>query len=500
MGQTLSQKNYTQQNSVTALFFIQIFSTFAFSVLYSTLVLYATSALHMPDKTANAIVSTFIAFNYALHLLGGYVGGRFMSYRMLFIIGMILQFIGCVSISAGSIPSLYFGLAAFLTGAGLNVICINCILTQLFKPNDKRRESAFLWNYSGMNIGFFVGFSVSGYLQLQNNYHLLFICASIGNAITFFLALIHWKKIGDTKTIFSELSAKAKNIAYTKGIFFILGLLIALRVLLENSHISNNLVMGVGIVMIFVISYLAIIQPTKKDRNNIWAYLILGLASVIFWTLYQMAPMGLTLFIERNVNRNYLGLLIAPQWVQNINTVVIILGGPLLSLFFNKLRNNGVNITIPMQFAFALVMIGIGLAILPIGIHLADSAGYVNFNWILASFVFQSVGELFISPIGYAMVGQLAPANLQGVMMGTWMMITGVGATLSGYFSNLALATSNSIDPLITNPGFSHTFGMLGWVSIAAGFGLLVLTPFILRLTREKKLFIKPQTVSPVNV
>ena len=40
------------------------------------------------------------------------------------------------------------------------------------------------------------------------------------------------------------------------------------------------------------------------------------------------APMGLNLFIERNVDRHFLGLLIAPQWVQNINTGDYF-GGPL---------------------------------------------------------------------------------------------------------------------------------------------------------------------------
>ncbi|MDX1900396.1 MAG: oligopeptide:H+ symporter [Gammaproteobacteria bacterium] len=507
MGQPLTQKKSLYQKytdimplGAGALFFIQMFATFAYSVLYSTLVLYATNGLHLSDSTANGVTSSFIAFNYALHLLGGYVGGRFMSYRSLFAIGMVLQVIGCGLISMPSVDSLYWGLAFFLTGAGLNVTCINCMLTQLFAPDDKRRESAFLWNYSGMNVGFFVGFSVSGYLQLQNAYHLLFMLAGVGNLITLFLVFMHWKKIGDTKTSYLHLPADEKKFAYLKGLAFITTLALALRVLLKNAHASNSLILLVGAATIFVIAYFAFKQSSPTAQKKIWAYLILGLASVVFWTLYQMAPMGLTLFIERNVDRHYLGLFIAPQWVQNINTVIIIVGGPLLSVFFTWLRDRGINITIPLQFAFALFIIGVGLAILPIGIHLADAHGYVNFNWILWSYICQSIGELFISPIGYAMVGQLAPVNLQGPMMGIWMMTTGVGATLSGYFSNLALSASNSTNPLISNPGFSHAFSLLGWISIGTGVLLLVVTPFVLRLTQEKKLFAKPQMVSPMGL
>jgi POT family proton-dependent oligopeptide transporter len=201
--------------------------------------------------------------------------------------------------------------------------------------------------------------------------------------------------------------------------------------------------------------------------------------------------MGFTLFIERNVDRHYLGYLFAPQWVQNINTIVIILGGPLLSFLFNFLRDRNINITIPMQFSTALICIGIGFGILPIGIYFANAEGLIHFNWIVASFILQSLGELFISPIGYAMVGQFAPKKLQGIMMGTWLMITGVSATLSGYFSNLALGSSQSTDPLVTNPSFSHTFGLLGISSIMTGILLLFLIPFVLQLTQEKKIFAK---------
>src|SRR6266542_3039688 len=145
-----------------ALFFIQIFATLGFAVLYSTLVLYATKHLHLGVKAATTLMGVFGAFNYGLHLFGGYLGGRFLSNRNLFVGGMALQVAGCGLIATGSAAMLYWGLALFLTGSGLNVTCINMMLTQRFTPDDPRREGAFLWNYAGMNVGFFIGFTVAG--------------------------------------------------------------------------------------------------------------------------------------------------------------------------------------------------------------------------------------------------------------------------------------------------------------------------------------------------
>ena len=56
--------------------------------------------------------------NYFLHLLGGYIGGRYLSYRSLFGVGMALQIFGCVLISMPEFNFLLWGLAAFLEVAG----------------------------------------------------------------------------------------------------------------------------------------------------------------------------------------------------------------------------------------------------------------------------------------------------------------------------------------------------------------------------------------------
>ncbi len=480
-----------------ALFFIQMFSTLAFSILYSTLVLYTTSTLQLSDHLATGITASFVALNYALHLLGGYVGGRFLSYRSLFCLGMVTQVIGCALISIPTTTALYWGLATFLTGAGINVTCINCMLTQLFKPSDKRREAAFLWNYSGMNIGFFIGFTVSGYYQLQHSYQELFLFGAIGNLIALIITLLNWYQLKDTHSHLISLNDREKFTANGKGLALVLLLILALRVLLKNAHVSNSLIMMMGLLMGGVIAYFAFQQPTLEARKKVWAFLLLALTSIVFWTLYQLAPMGLMLFIERNVDRHLLGIVIAPQWVQNINTLVIIIGGPLLSIFFSSMRNRGTQLTLPIQFSVALLLIGFAFMALSIGIYFANAQGLVNFNWVIVSYILQSMGELFISPIGFAMVGQLAPQQSQGLFMGTWLMITGVSATLSGYFTNMALGIASSNSPLVTNAGFSHTFSLLGTVAILTGVGLLYFLPWVVRLTQEKTLPpLGPQTVS----
>lgn len=485
-----------KKRGIRALFFIQIFSTLSYSVLYSTLVLYTTKGLHLGADKAIAITGTFVAFNFFLHLLGGYIGGRLLSYRLLFCIGMTSQALGCATLSMVNIDSLYWGVAIFLTGCGLNVTCVNCMVTQLFEPHDKNRETAFLWNYSGMNIGFFIGFALSGLFQIHQNYTFLFLSAGLSNIITIGITLINWKVLKDVGTHLSHVKGGPQLRLGIIGLLMIIALSFALRWLLNHSIFSNEFIIVVGSIMLIVIAGIAFQQKIKEAGRKIWAFLILALASLIFWTLYQMAPMGLTLFYIHNVDHNIMGFTVPPQWLMNINTIIIIIAGPALAYFLKWMRSKGKIVRIPYQFAISLCLIGIGFILLTVGIYFANAKGLSAFPWIIISYVFQSLGEILISPIGYAMIGQLIPPKLQGLMMGTWLMISGVAATLSNYFSQMSFDKAQLKDPLLTNPSFSASFNILGWSAIGAGIILIFLSRFLKKLIQEKKPHENPHLVT----
>ena len=215
-----------------------------------------------------------------------------------------------------------------------------------------------------------------------------------------------------------------------------------------------------------------------------WAYIILTLGSLVFWSLYQMAPNGLQLFAVHNVRLRVWGIEVAPQWVQNINTVVIVLGGPLLAALFNRLRGRGWKIDIPQQFAASLILMALGFLALPVGIAFADASGRSPFFWLFASYVLQSIGELLISPIGYAMIGKLAPSKYQGIMMGSWMLVTGLASLFAGDFSGMVPEPTGTT-AVATNPEYSKLFSRLGWGSFIAGVALIALIPRLRRLIQN---------------
>ncbi len=463
------------------LFFIQIFSTLGFAVLYSSLVLYATGSLRFSAQQATLVMGLFGAFNYGLHLVGGYLGGRLLSNRNLFLGGMLLQMAGCAVIAGGGVPALYLGLALFLTGSGLNVTCLNMMLTQRFAPEDQRREAAFLWNYAGMNIGFFIGFTVAGHYHEAQRYPELFGFATVGNALAIVLTLAFWRRLVDLDTPLLKVAPPVFRRRLALGLLLLVGVVPLLWLLLQrpgDTAIAMKLFCAAVAVLLVV---LTLRHPQAEERRRMSAFLVLTAGSLVFWSLYQMAPSGLQLFAVGNVRMELFGQRIAPQWVQNINTLVIVFGAPLLATWFSRLRERGWPVDLAQQFAGALLLMGLGFLLLPLGIQLAGADGRVAFAWLGLSYVLQAIGELLISPIGYAMVGRLVPRQHQGLMMGSWMLVTGLASLFAADFSGMVAQPADG-SPLTSNPAYALLFTQLGVGALLVGGLLLALRRWLLRL------------------
>ncbi len=467
-----------------SLLVIQLLAVISYAIFYSTLALYCSKGLGLSDKFTTSLVAMFFAFNYGLHLVSGYIGGRFLSYRSLFCIGMVLIAIGCYLISIPNLDTFYIGVAFFLAGGGLNVTCINCMVTQLFHADDKRRETAFFWNYSGMNLGFCIGNIVAGQFQLSNNYRDLFLLSGVGNILALVGVAISWRYLKDIHTHYDAAAKKTPRIFL--GLVLITSLVIVLCDMVRFPTASQHFIMYLTFGVFALLLGLSFYEKNTMAKQKMRAYLIFSAAATIFWMITYLIPNALALFVDRNVDRSFLGIVAPPQWFINVNPVIIMSVGPMLGLLFQRLRRKGYRITLTQQFSMALLLIGGGILLIPLGIHFANAQGYVNASWVVVAYALQGLGELFLGPIGFAMVGQLAPVHLRGLMMGAWLMTSGLGGALAGIFSGWATVGSTAtISPLVSNTHYSHVLLGLGWIGLIGAGVLFLLRPLLDRLIHE---------------
>ena len=72
---------------------------------------------------------------------------------------------------------------------------------------------------------------------------------------------------------------------------------------------------------------------------------------VVFWTLFEQAGSSLTLFADRNTDREIGGYLMPAGQTQIFNPLFIVMLAPMFSLMWVWLAKRGLEPTIPVKFA-----------------------------------------------------------------------------------------------------------------------------------------------------
>ena len=474
---SLSENN---SNKALILFLLNLFSTIAFAVMFSSLELYLSQRFYFSQPDATTIMGVFLGLNYSLKLLGSSVGGRLVSYRLLFSIVCMLQVISCFILLILKTQSILFiAIALFTLSSGIMTPCINMMLIQQYQHNSVQREKAFLWNYSGMNIGFLVGFSLSSIYDTNNNFHAMFLYSLLANCIAVVITLISWRKLEDHTTplaffIKQTNSQKQKILRFFAFIAILFLTFCLVRLLITKSLITQNtiLLLSLGMLLFFIFNGI-------KNRRII-AFLILASANVVFWSIYQLIPTGMVFFINNDVMKNIGDIHLTPQFFNIINAIIIVIGGFLFPPLFKQIRKKR-TFDVPIQFTIAILSISISLFALLLGFFFQDSHGLISMWWVVAFYFILSIAELLIAPIGVAMIAALSSENLQGYMMGTWLLLSGLSAIIAGKISSLATRSTGKLlhqESIV----FHHFFIYLFITSLCVACTLFLTRNFIRRL------------------
>jgi proton-dependent oligopeptide transporter, POT family len=453
--------------AVNCLHVIKSLLTFAYAILFSSLTIYLTNSLGLSVKYANSIVAIFFSVGVVIHLVSGFLVGKYISNRVLLLLAIIIQALGIYMLSFLDTQLLIYGLSLFILGSSLNSVTMQCLLTMQFPgENNAGREPAFFINYAAMNIGFFLGFLVSGYYSMHNRYIPLFYLGILFTMVSAICLILPWRNYGE------ELSTARHSGLYKNMVVIItlVSLFIIPMLALHYHNLSNSLILGLGgfafLVFIFYIKFM----PVGQERSKLILLLFIILASVIFWSLSYITPIGMMHFLQHGVDNIILGHAIAPQWYMNLNPILIIVLAPSLAFFLKKIRIKKMLASPINQFCLGLFLVSLSLFTICLGILKTTNFGLVSSLWVVMYFVLQSFAEIFIGPTAYSMVGQLVPSRLLGVMMGFFAITGSISSALSYFFSNMLYCNETAN----CNIHYLHVFAKLGCLALSAALLFLI--------------------------
>ena len=165
---------------------------------------------------------------------------------------------------------------------------------------------------------------------------------------------------------------------------------------------------------------------------------------------------------------------IPATWFLILNSLFIIAFAPL----FSKWWESKYNPKPAAKYAIGLFFLGIGFAFLAYGssgIPQGAKTASVSMAWLIFAYLFHTLGELCVSPVGLSYVSKLVPPRMIAFMFGVWYLALAIGNKTSGKMGAM-------IDDITNNYDISTFFLIFTFVPIIIGIIALLLSPVLKKL------------------
>ncbi|MBK9388328.1 MAG: peptide MFS transporter [Planctomycetes bacterium] len=413
------------------LFFSEMWERFSFYGMRALLVLYMVKALGYPEDVSYGVYAAYGALVYAFPVLGGAMANAVLGYKRAIVFGGTLMAIGQMALALNFGPTtLYLGLACLCVGNGFFKPNISSTVGTLYNEGDPRRTSGFTIFYMGINLGAFLAPLVCGPLGENVGWGVGFAMAGIGMAVgvaTFLLGQDRLEGRGEAPDY--DRLQRYQYAVYGGAIALVP---LTAFLLYEYSATKTGLLFAMAAIFGYLL-FVAFREKERESRSKLYALMILMIFHAFFWGLFEQAGSSLTLYADRCVDRHG----IPTSTMQSINAFFILFYGPFFSSLWLALSARKKNPSIPAKFAYGLIQLGIGFAVLNLGNSLAGEGARTGLLFLVLAYMFHTTGELCLSPVGLSAVTQLAPKRITGFVMGAWFMTIGLGHIMAGEVAKL---------------------------------------------------------------
>jgi POT family proton-dependent oligopeptide transporter len=238
------------------------------------------------------------------------------------------------------------------------------------------------------------------------------------------------------------------------------------RVLVGNAGMIFKFVnAAIVLVPLGIITWVLLLLFKQTFAKYSVANIVLSMSFVIIW--------GIAFWMLKNQFSED-SLEVPASWFSSLNSLYIIALAPLFSKWWESKYNPSAN----MKYALGMVFLAIGMITVAIGANgIAPGAktASVSMIYLILVYLFVTMAELCISPVGLSYVSKLVPARMIAMMFGIWYLAVAIGMKGAAKFGE-------NIDKIADEKGLSYFFWMLAIVSLIVAALSFVMSPIIKKL------------------
>ncbi|MBN2577403.1 MAG: MFS transporter [Pirellulales bacterium] len=338
------------------------------------LLLYMIDRIGFDEGRASQMMAFFVAGCYILPLLGGFVADRFLGKYWTIVLFSVPYVGGQLLLGIENKPFLFISLGLLAMGSGVikpNISTLMGLTYDQQRPGqEKLRSDAFAMFYGSINIGSAISALVMPWLRDHYGYQVAFLfpAALMTLALLIFAA---------GKPFYARETVGRK-----------------------------------------------ILTPEEKRNRLTVLRRILGLFIVVtfFWSIFDQAESTWTLFARDCLDLNLFGRKIAPDMIQSLNPIFILILLPPVTALWHLLPRLGIRLRPTDKMLIGFCLAGTTMLIMSIAGFRYAEVGRVSILWEVIPYILITAAEICISVVGLELAFSAAPASMKSFVTACWLL------------------------------------------------------------------------------
>ena len=238
------------------------------------------------------------------------------------------------------------------------------------------------------------------------------------------------------------------------------------RLLVGNAAMTFKIIdLIVTVVPIGIITYV-LISLFRQTFNRIsLSNIVLGISFLIVWAIVIFK-----LYTEFQSTETEVPV----TWFAILNSLFIIIFAPL----FTKWWDSKYNPPASVKYGLGLIIMAIGFGLLAFAtrnVPLGAESAKLSMMWLVLAYLFHTLGELCLSPMGLSYLSKLIPARMVAFMFGVYYLAIAIGNKMAHY-------VGGDIEKISNESGLSNFFLIFTIVPVVLGLISFALHPLLKRL------------------
>ncbi len=382
------------------LFFTEMWERFSFYGMRVLLVLFLVSETNggfgWNEGDALTLLGLYMMAGYMMGIPGGMLADKFLGQKKAVMIGGSLLCAGHLLMAVPAVWSFYVALVLIILGVGLLKPNVSTMVGSLYKQGDPLRDEGFTIFYMGINLGAFLATLLVSYVGERIGWHYGFSLAGFGMLLG--------------QAVF----------VYGRKYLTQVGNLEVRSVEQQQTGVKTPM------------SY------QEKDRMKV---LVLILAVVgMYVVAFEQAGGLLTLYANNYTDRMVFGFEIPAGMFQSLNSGFILIFGAVVAGYWVRRGKRGGAASSIFKIGVGALIVGLGyLFMIGASLQRTGSAdGKSALFWLVAAYLFHTIGELCLSPVSLSFVTKIAPKRMAGAIMGVYWAVYGFSNFLAALVGKLA--------------------------------------------------------------